>query len=295
MAEIPFITSFKKSFIILTALFFALFCCYSFAAQQRVNHRSTNHQTPANQNRYHTNNANHANDTNPTKDYKWHFLIAPYGWLFGMHGPLVVKGSVTNVDLTPSDTLRLISDIDAIWQLHLEALHGPLALMVDTTYLKLTTDVGVGPIGLTLTPSLTIIDFGAFYTIATNPAMGDATTPVRFQLFGGGRYFKIAARVTPKRFPTISGSQHILAPIVGARLIFPVEKQFQFIVRGDVGGFNVDCTRSTWSATILGQYLFHHWLALSVGYRALGVHFMKEASGGDLTLYGPVVGLIFKI
>lgn len=231
----------------------------------------------------------------------WHFLIAPYGWIFGMRGDMIIRGTRSTVDMTPHDILNLLDDVDFIGELHMEAEHGPLTLMVDPTYLKLTTDVGVGPIGVTLSPSLTILDFGAFYTVLTNPALHDATSPVKFQLFAGGRYFKMKLKISPKRFPSASGSQHILAPIVGGRLIFPIDKKFTFTARGDIGGFDFDDTQSTWSATLLGQYAFNKCVTLAVGYRFLGIHFIKNVagtttkSGMNITFYGPVVGIIFKI
>jgi hypothetical protein len=226
---------------------------------------------------------------------KWQVLIAPYGWLFGTDGTITARGTESTVDVTPMDLLRNLSAIDFIGQIHLELKRGPINLVFDPTYLKLTQSVRVGPIGADITPSMTIIDFGAYFTVLRKMASDHPYRGGIFQLFGGGRYFKIGAKIKPLRLPSVSGSTDFLAPVIGARLGLALNRALAFIAKADFGGFNVDCAKSTWGGALLGKYRFHKNWQVVAGYRWLSVNFSKGSGtskgGMDATLYGPEAGI----
>jgi len=211
-----------------------------------------------------------------------------------MTGKLTAAGNTVNLDTQPSDTLENLDKVDFIGEVHIEVGHGRWDFMLDPTYLKLSTNVGFGPISAGLSPELAIIDFGAYYSVLQHAAINGAPNPIVFQVFAGGRYFHMGAEVSPKKLPTISGSASFIAPMLGARIKLPVDPNFTFVLRGDYGGFGVDHASSTWSAAILGKVHMYKCLSFAVGYRLLGIDYSENNSGMDGTLYGPVIGVIFK-
>lgn len=229
---------------------------------------------------------------------QWHIHIAPYAWIFGMKGNMTLKNQVADLDFTPIDVLKSIQDIDFIGQLHTELQRGPLDLMLDTTYLRLTKKIRFNKFGVDITPAMGIVDFGAYYTVSEFAPIHNANRNIALQVFGGGRYFYMSAKLKPLRLRTISDNAAFITPIIGGRLQLPLSENFGVNVRGDIGGFGIDDAKFTWAATILGHYRFHkHWF-VALGYRWLDLNFSqgegKNKTGVDALLSGPIIGFIFR-
>ena len=228
----------------------------------------------------------------------WQFIIAPYGWIFGMKGDMTIKGSTTTLDVTPLDVLKALNKVDAIFQLHVEARKGRWAFMFDPTYLKVTQDGSMGPISVSVTPSILLVDFGAFYSVLTHQLSQSLYSPLTFQVFAGGRYFEMKARIEPKRLPSVTQEQSFTTPIIGARILSQLGQNVYLILRGDYGGFGIDGVKNTWAASLLGQYAFTRHVALALGFRVLGIDYGTGSGANrfavDTRIYGPVLGLQFS-
>lgn len=248
--------------------------------------------------------------TNPKK---WHVVIAPYGWVFGMNGSMTVKDNEADLNFKPIDVLKNLSKVDSIFQIHLEAGVDKWALMFDSTYLKVSTDVSVNvplplppffgrrtiTLGGTITPSIFLSDFGAFYSVAQKSASKFFGNVLDLQAFVGGRYLNMKGRITPLRLPQVEEQQSFLAPIVGGRLFYNISKKYQLILLGNVGGFGVDDARFTWTASLLANIFFKEYFALAFGVRVEGFDYQRGSGADrfalDSTFYGPIIGLVFKI
>lgn len=238
-----------------------------------------------------------AENSNNDESDSWRFMIAPYAWIFGMNGTLTLNDTTSDVSTTPMDTLEMLGDIDFIGELHVELTKDRWTLLFDPTYLKLTQDVSVGPIGASITPEITFVDFGAFYSLAESSLIAHQK-PAVFQVLAGGRYYSMKAKIAPDRLPSVSGDQDFLTPIIGARVLAPLSKNWKLALRGDYGGFDIDDVTETWSASVLGNYSFNQKIELVAGFRVLAVNFEK-GSGQDrfdinMRFWGPLIGVAFR-
>ena len=216
-----------------------------------------------------------------------------------MTGDLTIHNTTSSIDFTPIDILKNLHIIDAIFFAHVEVQHQRWALMVDPTYFKLTVSGAVGPIPISLTPEITIFDFGAFYTITnTDTPLYLFNKPIVVQLFAGGRYFKMKAALTLPLLPVIAGSVHVTSPIIGGRIMATITPRIHLILRGDAGGMSVDNVKNTWSWAANADYDFNNNVALAVGFKMLGMNFTKtngaKSFGFNAKIWGPMFGIILR-
>ena len=87
-------------------------------------------------------------------------------------------------------------------------------------------------------------------------------------------------------------------PIVGLRYENRWGEAWSLNARADIGGFGVG-SDFAWNVSALATYDFNKVFGAFLGYRALGLEF--EERGGmervayDLTLYGPIIGVAFRL
>lgn len=228
---------------------------------------------------------------------EWDYTIAPYGWIFGINGSMTVKGTTIKIDTTPGDTLKLLKDVDFIGQLHMEANKGPWTILLDPTYLKLTQDGSMGPLAATVSPEIAFVDFGTFYTLA-NPRIAQTQKPLLIQVLGGGRYFHMRIKIRPSMLPSVSESQDFVTPIIGGRIKTQLDKRWNLLIRGDIGGFGIDDVKKTWSASAITEYSLNKKCMLALGFRVMGIDYAHGSGASrfaiDTRFWGPVFGIIFK-
>lgn len=232
-----------------------------------------------------------------TDEESWQYVIAPYGWLFGANGSITVRDNPSTVDFTPIDTLERLDKVDFLYQLHLEAHKRPWAVMVDGTYIKLTENARLGPLSASISPELTLIDFGVFYTVMD---LGIPATEghVQFDIFGGGRYGRMKITLTPTRLPSLGGERDFITPTLGGRMITRPNENLGVTLRGYIGGFGVDGVKYIWSATGLVNFFITDNTAIAAGYRIVGIDYENGSGANRFAInartYGPVIGLFFK-
>ncbi|PHQ81896.1 MAG: hypothetical protein COB66_01110 [Coxiella sp. (in: Bacteria)] len=247
-------------------------------------------------------------DQQPTSA-PWHFTVAPYGWIFGQNGDMTVQGTKTHIDLTPIDVLKNIHYLDFIFQLHMEAAKGPWAVMVDSTYMKIspTSRVDLGTVtvppgsvpaslDIKTTIKFSILDMGTYYTFLQK-TFSQPYRWIKIEGLLGARDVYIAAsmNLTPLRLAqqSASGNANWFSPMTGARMTLHIWRPFAILLSGDVAGTG---SNFSWNTTALGSYSFNHYTALALGYRVLSFDGSRGSGANkfkmDMIYYGPVIGLV---
>lgn len=240
---------------------------------------------------------------------EWHFLIAPYGWLASLSADATVQNTTRHVFVPVS---KLLKNLDFSGEVHMEANHGDWTFMLDPSYIKVSVDgsagpifvgplnqVVIGPININLMSQTVIIDGGIFYKIfQSNSSINQSLS---FELLGGGRYFGLKNTLgldfnRSQLFPGVKVTTTInaLAPIIGGRIKKDYSKGM-FWLRADVGGFDVDHVKNTWTAGAGITYKIKPSIDLAIAYRVLKINVVKSSSQSFKALmYGPEVGVVFR-
>lgn len=244
-------------------------------------------------------------DPVPAEITEWRFELTAWAWLMGLDGTSGVRGRTTDVSANFID-IADASDSLAALSGRLELGYGRLGAFVDAFYADLGVDDVSGPVGLAridITYKQTIVDFGVMYRLAEWP-LTDAGLPeprnATLDLYAGGRYSNVELEFDPANAASLSGDEDWLDPIIGAKLVLPLEERWRFMINGDVGGFGV-ASDFTWSATAVIGYDFELFGALAsvlLGYRAIGWDF-SDGSGEDrftwdVVQHGPMIGLTIR-
>lgn len=239
---------------------------------------------------------------------KWRFSIAPYGWMSSLSSDITVKNTSQHIFMPFG---KILKEIDFAGEVHLEATRGPWTLMLDPTYIKLSSksNVGpvyvgplqqyiVGPIDINTTAQTLLIDGGAFYKAYNHQI--SATQSLSLEALAGARYLGLKNKLAlgfsrAELFPgmDISATVNVLAPIIGARIKQDFSKAHAWL-RADVGGFGVDHVNNTWSATAGWAYNISPKIELGIAYRVLKIDITKSNILALKTLmYGPELGFAY--
>jgi len=234
---------------------------------------------------------------------EWEFLIAPYGWLAGVDGAVTAKGVEVDVDKSPSDFFDIVSDIDFVAELHMEAKKGPWIILLDPTYLKVSTDGKVGPVDADVTTEFALVDIAGLYRFYERPIGADNSRKLSFDVLAGARYWHLESDIDLElrleRFnlkKDFEARKDWIDPILGLRTGVNLTRKLTLWARADIGGFGVGSDFSWNVSAVLGYDVYRN-ITLALGYRVLDVNF-EDGSGDDktelnATLHGPMLGLVF--
>ena len=231
----------------------------------------------------------------------WRVNFNTWVWLAGVDGTVGARGLTTDVSANFGDILDA-SDSLIAFAGRLEIAKDRWGGFIDGIYMNLGVDDVSGPLGfadIDITYEMILIDFGATYRIGEWTPNGEAARNARdttLDLYAGGRYMQLDLELDPAHLAARSRSRDWLDPIVGAKLVFPINEKWHIAANGDVGGFGVE-SDITWSATgVLGYEfsLFDHPATAYFGYRAIA-HDFTEGSGSerftwDVVQHGPILG-----
>ncbi len=218
----------------------------------------------------------------------WHYEIAPYLWMSGLSGDVTVLGVTQNVHITFSDILK---NLNFAIQGHIEAGYGPWSFMIDPTYLKVSKDFTSDSIPVNTTVQNILIDSGIFLRVFVAPGISDGSIS-SFELLGGSRYFGIKSTLDADSIFSLSQKETSLSPIIGGRFKYYFTSKTLFWLRGDIGGFNVDGMKDTWSIISGLAYTIHKHIDIGIAYRVLKINYAKNADEFALNtlMYGPMIG-----
>jgi hypothetical protein len=257
----------------------------------------------------------------------WTFSLTPYFWAISLDGSSTVKGRTADVDANFFQILDHTQFPKGLMQVAAlgEARYGRFALLTDIVYMKLGLgesisrtrgiDVINGTVGASagLTIEMVIAQAAAAYEVARWHGLFSPTSTTALDLYAGGRAWwqrgdlQINASGTLNIFDLTFSRAGVLSaeksvswfdPLVGARLRHQFAPTWDFVLNGDVGGFDVG-SKFSWQVLALLEHEICRsrtvtWSAM-VGYKALSVDY-SQGSGltlyeFDMTMHGPIFGL----
>jgi hypothetical protein len=257
----------------------------------------------------------------------WTFNVTPYAWLTSLNGSTTVKGRTTDVDASFIDILNHTKIPVDLFELaaNFEARKDRFSIFADFIYMKVGVNGdraqshGVDAVNLAvgisagLKVKMVIAELAATYALAQWGPTSAAGSGTAIDIYGGARgwwqkadaNFSLSGTVNigdlirnSDGTVTASGSVGWIDPMVGLRLRHQFAPGWNFVAKGDVGGFGVG-SKFSWEALAAVNYDFYvrnnvTWSGM-IGYKALYVDYSK----GDglthyeykMTTYGPVLGV----
>jgi hypothetical protein len=241
-----------------------------------------------------------AAEEKPDEKGGWEFQVAPYLWAISMNGDATVKGQKADVDVSFSD---IWDELNFAFMLEYEARKGRWGLWGNTIYANLgKSNAEVS--GIEIEPTINAIWQGAggLYRLGTWDLAdaSDKNIPsVTVDTYFGARYTYLDLSLDIKGADNVDGDKHWVEPLVGVRTRWDLSERWTINLTGDIGGiaFGSDFA---WDALGLLGYRFSLFgednASAFAGYRALSQDY-SDGSGDDkfewdVTLYGPVLGLL---
>jgi hypothetical protein len=245
----------------------------------------------------------------------WEFIIIPYAWLTGIDGDITVRGRSAEVDASFSD---LFENLDIAAMLHGEVWwKRKFGFFVDSVYAKLSVDGNTNlpnstSVDIDDTAKLFLLEFGGLYRAGTwdigspyNSFVQRSKPSVTLDLLAGGRYWHLKneldihgpAGVLPSE---VESDRNWFDFIVGGRVGLDFYKKLTFVVRSDIGGFDLGfSSKISWNIISWIAYELP-WYRITplIGYRALYDDY-SDGSGNNrfennTWLHGPLIGVAFR-
>lgn len=219
-------------------------------------------------------------------------VIAPYAWIFGMHGQVGARGRVLTVDQSVSDAVdAAVDDMKGALGLHVEAGYGQSGLIADLTYFHVVPLDGFARFD----SKAAMFELLGFYRVRDGCREPGAVT---LDVLAGVRYYHFSndlqvVGVDPLPIERTSSWTDL---IVGARAEVQLLDKLGVFVRGDIGGFGIGHASRQTCNVIAGfecQLLQH--CSFYAGYRWLKIDRSSGAGRDafllDATLAGPFIAL----
>ena len=217
-------------------------------------------------------------------------VVAPYAWIFGMQGSVVVRGRYQQVDFSPQDAIDHINDLEGAAALHVEAGYGNVGVIADLLYLKLV------PLDrlVRVQSESTIIELLGMYRVWGNSCRAAGST--YFDLLAGARYYRFSNSIEGNVLGLLSveRTESWIDLVVGARAGIQVLDCLGLFARADAGGFGIGYSSNTACNVIVGfEYQCCECASFAAGYRWFRIDRVDgagtDAFGMDVILAGPFV------
>jgi len=228
-------------------------------------------------------------------DDEWEVIVAPYVWTVGMSGDVTIEGTEASADVDFED---ILDNLDVAGRLRLEVRRGRVGFFVDPTYVNLSTDGNVGPVGVGIDTECMFVEFGGYYRVGIGPIEEFEVEVATVDLLVGGRYWDIESKIDFPASPDAQGGEEWIDPIVGVRFVAADPMAgLSILVEGDIGGFGAG-SDLTWNVTTLLGWRFMERATVWLGYRVLDVDY-DEGSGAsrfefDAVMSGPLAGCALR-
>jgi len=222
-------------------------------------------------------------------------MIAPYAWIFGMHGTVGAGRRVQPVDISVSDSIDHISDLKGALLLHIEAGYGDYGFIADLTYLNIVPLDRV----VRVESRSTMFELLGLYRVV-NPGCRYPGA-VTLDLLAGARYYRFTNSITLNGvdpFPIERISQWIDL-VIGARVGVQVTDALGVFLRGDIGGFGIGDSSTQACNVVTGfEYQCSQCCSVLGGYRWLKIDratgIGRDVSLIDVTMSGPFIAFALR-
>jgi hypothetical protein len=223
-----------------------------------------------------------------------------------LDGTMGVNGVTADVNMSFSDLLDLLSDLNGAAMGHVEVGKGPTGLILDAMFLELSP-TRRGPLGGKINTSLemTVIEImGTLRVLGNAPGEGPRSD-LTFDLLGGLRYYDVAGEITdrPVIGPSVTRSQNEnwVDLVIGGRSDVALTQNLGGFVRGDVGGFGIGTSsKLAWNVQGGFEYFctnFPGWSGV-LGYRVLDIDEVKYSGAErfvfNMRIHGPFIALNYR-
>ena len=216
--------------------------------------------------------------------WKYNFTLATF--MPVMDSNLSIGDRNTQTVVSPS---QVIDKIDSAFNGRFEANNGKWGAFMGLFYIKLKDDLNFRRISGNTRMEMTIWQTAVTYRISEGDTKVDA--------LAGFRYQAIDMDINLSPLARVSKRADWMDPIIGARANFPLSKNMDFNLYGDVGGFGMG-SKFTWRTDAIFNWHLSEGFALNGGYILLDTDYRKGTGLGefkyDTTLKGPVFGATFK-
>jgi hypothetical protein len=222
-------------------------------------------------------------------------LVAPYGWIFGVHGTVGAGQRTTSVNLSVGDAIDQLKNLKGAAEVHVETGYGPFGVIADLTYMRLEPLNGL----VTVDSRSTLAELLGMYRVLDTG--GREAGAMTFDLLAGVRYYRFSNAISGNLFGLLAAERENKWTdlVVGARTGVQVTDDLGIFARGDVGGFGIgDSSRHAYNVVVGFEYRCCDCASLAGGYRWLTID--RENGLGrdrfvlDATLAGPFVAFALR-
>ena len=220
---------------------------------------------------------------------EWHFQFAPYLWSASISGQAGIGNLTIDTDSSMTDSNV---EVNFGFMSTFEARKNRFVLQTDLQYSDLSAETtNPGPLFSSTR--------GSFKTFILDPEVGyciiDNDKGSSLDLLGGIRYWHLtgtlALRAGTVPEVQISQSRDWVDAVVGLRGKAALSKHWFVTGKADLGGGGSEFTYQLFGG--IGVNLGSHF-AIVGGYRNLSVNYDKDLFLFDMSLHGPVVGVVIK-
>ena len=190
--------------------------------------------------------------------------MAFYALGVALDGAVTVGDTTADIDLSTSEVLDHL-EFAAMGSYRYQT--EPWSLQVDVIYASLTgeKDGAQGGARAKVDLDQAMIEINGGYRVHEN-----------IELIAGARYWEyetdIGLFTTGAATQRAAGDKSWLDPLIGARLTIPIGSNWEFVARGDIGGFGVG-SDFAWHATALFNWRVSEHFGVLFGYRIFDVDF----------------------
>lgn len=223
----------------------------------------------------------------------WDFVIAPYALIPSIDGDTTI-GRIEGIDLEvgPDD---ILNNLDLGAMLQLEAHHkSGFGLLVAYNFMDLSADADVPGTPVKLETDIYQGIFEGYGVYRKNYDSG----PLDF--LAGIRWWDIDVELESNGTTLVENKPDWVDPVVGMRWMPAISDNWNFMIRGDIGGFGVS-SDFTWNLQGGFSWDATDYLSLVFQYRALSVDYTTGTAGTtnrfsyDTITHGPLIGLAFQL
>jgi len=225
--------------------------------------------------------------------------LTPYLWLSGIDGDVMVKGYESSVEAEFSD---IVENLDFAMMLHIEMRDGKLAFFIDPIFLQIVQDATVGSVNARIENHMEIIELGLSYRFIEKSAGKANLGSFSVDVYGGGRYMFLGTEIDAENevegvSADVEDDVTWFDPMIGLSLNADLTRRIQFLLRGDIGGFDFgNASDFTWSLMSGFGVQLSKRTKLWAGYKVLDIDYdqgLEETNTFkyDIRTSGPVLGL----
>ena len=232
-----------------------------------------------------------SSSTAAAPDDGWHFVVAPYLWLTGVHGTAGTPTRELSIHASAGD---LLSHFRFGLMGLVEADHKRIVLPLDIIWARLGDNQALPFPNLPATTA----EFKASEFILT-PKVGYRLLDqkkIKIDALTGFRYWHLGQNLqfSPSRLGlNFSGSQNWVDPLVGGRILGDLTPKASVAIGGDVGGWGTGSQLDYQFFGVLG-YKIKPALTLQAGWRYMYVNY-RSTTVFDVAMSGVVLGVTINL